>query len=60
MLGEMKTAAALLGKMIAHDPTAMKGQTVLRMATINGAKALGLEVPLLFFSSFPSVFPFNN
>jgi len=42
MLGEIKTAA-LLGKMVAKDARAMKGQTTIRMATINGAKAAGLE-----------------
>lgn len=42
MLGEIKTAA-LLGKMVAKDARAMKGQTTIRMATINGAKACGLQ-----------------
>jgi 5-methylthioadenosine/S-adenosylhomocysteine deaminase len=42
MLGEMRTAA-LVGKPIANDATAVSAVDVLRMATINGAKALGLE-----------------
>jgi 5-methylthioadenosine/S-adenosylhomocysteine deaminase len=35
--------AALFGKHIAGDATAVSAETVLRMATINGARALGLE-----------------
>ncbi|MFO7604175.1 MAG: amidohydrolase family protein, partial [Gammaproteobacteria bacterium] len=42
MLGEMRTAA-LIGKAVANDATALSAETVLRMATINGARALGLE-----------------
>jgi 5-methylthioadenosine/S-adenosylhomocysteine deaminase len=42
MLGEMHTAA-LLGKAVAADATALSAIQTLRMATINGAKALGLE-----------------
>lgn len=42
MLGEMHTAA-LLAKMVAHDASAVPAQQALRMATINGAKALGLQ-----------------
>ena len=42
MLGEMQTAA-LLGKAVANDTTAIPAATALSMATINGAKALGLE-----------------
>lgn len=42
MLGEMRTAA-LLGKAVAQDASALSATEVLRMATINGAKALGLE-----------------
>jgi 5-methylthioadenosine/S-adenosylhomocysteine deaminase len=42
MLGEMRTAA-LLGKGVAKDASAVNAMTVLKMATINGAKALGLE-----------------
>ncbi len=41
MFGEMRTAA-LLGKAVAGDASAVPAMTVLRMATINGAKALGL------------------
>ncbi len=36
-------AAALLGKLIAGDAEALPVADVLRMATINGARALGLE-----------------
>ena len=39
---EMETAA-LLGKLIAADAEALPARTMLRMATINGARALGLE-----------------
>jgi len=42
MLGEMRTAA-LLAKAVAHDATAVPAHTALRMATLNGARALGLE-----------------
>jgi 5-methylthioadenosine/S-adenosylhomocysteine deaminase len=42
MFGEMRTAA-LLGKAVAGDASAIPAMTALRMATINGAKALGLE-----------------
>lgn len=42
MLGEMRTAA-LLAKAVAQDASAVPAMTALRMATINGAKALGLE-----------------
>ncbi len=42
MLGEMRTAA-LLGKAVAADASAVSATQALRMATINGAKALGLE-----------------
>ncbi len=42
MLGEMRTAA-LLGKAVAKDASAIPAMTALRMATINGAKALGLD-----------------
>lgn len=41
MLGEMRTAA-LLGKVKAEDAAAIPASTALRMATLNGAKALGL------------------
>jgi 5-methylthioadenosine/S-adenosylhomocysteine deaminase len=42
MFGEMRTAA-LLGKAVAADASAIPAMTALRMATINGAKALGLN-----------------
>lgn len=42
MMAEMRTAA-LLAKGVANDATAVSAYTALRMATINGAKALGLE-----------------
>ncbi len=42
MLGEMRTAA-LVGKAVANDASAIPAMTALRMATINGAKALGLD-----------------
>lgn len=42
ILGELKSAAQL-GKAVAGDPTALGGHSALRMATLNGAKALGLE-----------------
>lgn len=42
MIGEMRSAA-FLGKLGAQDPKALSAQTVLRMATINGAKALGID-----------------
>lgn len=42
MFGEMR-AAALLGKAVAGDAGAIPAMTALRMATINGAKALGLD-----------------
>ncbi|MCC7412266.1 MAG: TRZ/ATZ family hydrolase [Gammaproteobacteria bacterium] len=42
MLGEMRTAA-LLGKAVAGDPTAVPAATALAMATLYGARALGLE-----------------
>ncbi len=41
MFGEMRTAA-LLGKAVANDASAVSAMTALRMATINGATALGL------------------
>ena len=41
MFEEMKTAA-LVHKVHQLDPTLAKAQTILDMATINGAKALGL------------------
>lgn len=42
LLGEIKTAA-LLAKAVAQDATALNAHNALRMATINGALALGLE-----------------
>ncbi|POZ50546.1 TRZ/ATZ family hydrolase [Methylovulum psychrotolerans] len=42
MLGEMRTAA-LLAKAVAEDASAVPAMAALRMATINGAKALGLD-----------------
>jgi 5-methylthioadenosine/S-adenosylhomocysteine deaminase len=41
LLGEMRSAA-LLGKGIATDASALPAATALRMATLNGARALGL------------------
>ena len=41
MLGEMRTAA-LLGKLAAGDATACPAADVLRMATLGGARSLGL------------------
>lgn len=42
LFSEVKTAA-LLAKAVAGDATALGAHTALRMATLNGAKALGLE-----------------
>jgi 5-methylthioadenosine/S-adenosylhomocysteine deaminase len=42
LLGEMRTAA-LLAKGMNGDPAALPAHTVLRMATLNGARALGLD-----------------
>ncbi len=42
MLGEMRTAA-LLAKIVAQDASAAPAAEVLRMATINGAKALHID-----------------
>ena len=41
MIAEIKLAA-LLGKGVAKSPTAVSAREVMRMATINGARALGL------------------
>jgi len=41
MFSEMHSAA-LLGKIVAEDASAVPAQQALEMATINGAKALGL------------------
>lgn len=42
MLQEMKLAA-IIHKSISYDPEAVPAESVLEMATINGAKALGLQ-----------------
>jgi len=42
MLGEMRTAA-LLGKAVCNDASALPAHTVLKMATLNGARALGID-----------------
>lgn len=42
MFGEMRTAA-LLAKGVSNDATAAPAESVLRMATLNGATALGLS-----------------
>ncbi|NOS75894.1 MAG: TRZ/ATZ family hydrolase [Methyloglobulus sp.] len=42
MMGEMRSAA-LLAKAVAQDASSVPAMTALRMATINGAKALGLD-----------------
>jgi len=42
MFGEMRSAA-LLGKVVAGDPAVLPAETVLRMATLNGARVLGLD-----------------
>jgi 5-methylthioadenosine/S-adenosylhomocysteine deaminase len=42
VLGEMRTAA-LLAKAVAGDASAVPAHAALKMATLNGAKALGLE-----------------
>jgi len=42
MFGEMRSAA-LLAKISTMDATAVPAEMVLRMATINGARALGME-----------------
>jgi 5-methylthioadenosine/S-adenosylhomocysteine deaminase len=41
MFGEMRTAA-LLAKAVANDASALPAAQALRMATLNGARALGL------------------
>lgn len=45
MLGEMRTAA-LIAKAVAQDASAIPAFQALRMATINGAKALGLDATI--------------
>jgi len=42
MFGEMKSAA-LLAKVVSGDATALSAKQTLAMATINGAKALGID-----------------
>lgn len=42
MIGEMRTAA-FLGKHSAGDPKALPAETVLKMATLHGAKTLGID-----------------
>lgn len=42
MLGEMRSAA-MLGKVVAKDASALDAATVLEMATLNGAKALNID-----------------
>ena len=42
MFGEMQTAA-LLGKIHGKEPSAVPAEFALRMATINGARALGVD-----------------
>ena len=42
MFGEMRTAA-LLAKGVSGNSTALDAQTALQMATLNGAKALGMQ-----------------
>ena len=42
LFGEMRTAA-LLGKAVAGNAAALPAHRVLRMATLNGARALGLD-----------------
>lgn len=42
MITEMRSAA-LLGKVVAQDPEAVSAETTMKMATINGAKALGID-----------------
>jgi 5-methylthioadenosine/S-adenosylhomocysteine deaminase len=42
MFAEMRTAA-LLAKVESNEPTAINAAAALRMATLNGARALGLE-----------------
>lgn len=42
MFGEMRTAA-LLAKGVSNDSTCLDAHTTLQMATLNGAKALGLD-----------------
>ena len=45
MFGEMRQAA-LLAKAVSGDASAMPAHKILRMATLNGAKALGLDTDI--------------
>lgn len=45
MLGEMRTAA-LLAKAVARDASALPAEQVLRMATLEGARALGMAAEI--------------
>lgn len=45
VMGEMR-AAALLAKAVSNNAAAVPAHTALRMATLNGAKALGLEADI--------------
>jgi 5-methylthioadenosine/S-adenosylhomocysteine deaminase len=45
MFGEMRTAA-ILAKAVAADAAALPAHQVLRMATLNGARALGLDAEI--------------
>lgn len=45
LFGEMRTAA-LLAKGVSGDASAVDAHTALRMATLNGARALGLETEI--------------
>jgi cytosine/adenosine deaminase-related metal-dependent hydrolase len=45
LLQEMKLAG-IVHKAISYDPTLVPAETVLEMATINGAKALGLDADI--------------
>lgn len=42
MISEMRSAA-FLGKLSTNNPKALPAETVLQMATLNGAKALGID-----------------
>lgn len=75
MFNEMQTAA-LLAKAVAKDPTALTAADALKMATLNGAKLLGLEkeigsveigkaadliaVDLLYLNTQPIYHPISN
>jgi 5-methylthioadenosine/S-adenosylhomocysteine deaminase len=42
MIGEMRSAG-FLGKLTARDPKALPAETILKMATLHGARALGID-----------------